>query len=424
MFSKSTLIAVSAVISGLLATSAPALAADTEQVLYSFSGGTDGTYPGGALVLDSLGNLYGTAGGGANGLGEVFELSPAQGGGWTETVIYSFCPVPGCADGSGPNGPLIFDSMGNLYGTARDGGSSGCGVVFELSPVNGAWTESVLYSFATKNGCTPESGVIQDSQGNLYGTASAGGAYNRGAVFELTAGTWTEMALHSFHAPNSKDGTYPETGLVMDANGNLYGVTYAGGNNVVCSGGCGIAYELSQNGQGGWTEVILHDFKENSKNGYRADSALILDQAGNLYGTAADGASNLHGTVFELSPSAKGVWTETILHSFTAFKGGQGPSGLVMDAKGNLYGATNNGGNHIKNCGGGGCGLVFKLTPSKTKWTDTVLFSFNGKNGARPDAAMIFDGAGNLYGITGQGGSGSCDNDEVLGCGTVFEIKR
>jgi uncharacterized repeat protein (TIGR03803 family) len=190
-----------------LTTATPAFAANTEQVLYSFTDGTDGAYPEAPLVFDGNGNLYGaTPIGGAYGYGTVFELSPANGG-WIETTLHSFNGT----DGYGPSG-LVFDGSGNLYGTTQDGGSgtacSGrCGTVFELSPAGGgAWTYTILYNFKGGNdGFYPFAGVILDAQGNLYGTTSAGGAADRGTAFELTSGTWTKTILHSFHV-NTKDG--------------------------------------------------------------------------------------------------------------------------------------------------------------------------------------------------------------------------
>ena len=240
-------------------------------------------------------------------------------------------------------------------------------------------------------------------------------------MFKLTAGTWAKTILHSFHV-NTKDGSAPEAALVFDANGNLYGTTTEGGAGGVCrgGGGCGTVFELAPNGKGGWTETVLHSFA--NKGVSRPVCALVLDAAGNLYGTAS---ASYHGdgAVFELSSSAKGVWKATILHKFTTVKGGAGPDGgLVFDSQGNLYGSTEYGG---QGCGVGvGCGLIFKLTPGKTKWTETTVFTFNDKDGALPEASLTFDSSGDLYGTTFYGGSGSCDYNGITGCGAVFEITR
>jgi uncharacterized repeat protein (TIGR03803 family) len=404
-----------------LTTATPAFAANTEQVLYSFTDGTDGAYPEAPLVFDGNGNLYGaTPIGGAYGYGTVFELSPANGG-WIETTLHSFNGT----DGYGPSG-LVFDGSGNLYGTTQDGGSgtacSGrCGTVFELSPAGGgAWTYTILYNFKGGNdGFYPFAGVILDAQGNLYGTTSAGGAADRGTAFELTSGTWTKTILHSFHV-NTKDGSGPQAALVFDGNGNLYGTTGRGGAGGVCrgGGGCGTVFRLAPNGKGGWTESVLHSFS--NKGVSRPDCALVLDAAGNLYGTTTDSYHG-YGAVFELTASQSGTWKATILHKFTTIKGGTEPSaGLVFDSQGNLYGATGGGG---QGCGVGvGCGLVFEMSPGTTKWTETTVFAFNDTDGALPGASLIFDSQGDLYGTTFYGGSGSCSNDGITGCGTVFEI--
>jgi uncharacterized repeat protein (TIGR03803 family) len=424
MPSKKTLtllIAILVVAIGFLTTAAPAFAANTEHVLYSFTDGVDGGYPAAPLVFDSNGNLYGTtSNGGANGYGTVFELSPTNGA-WTETVLHSF--NYNGIDGFGPSG-LVFDSFGNLYGTTFWGGSGtacsqGCGTVFELSPAaGGSWTETILYDFrGHSDGYYPDAGVILDAQGNVYGTTLEGGAVDHGTVFELASGTWTKTLLHSFKALTTKDGAAPEGALIFDGDGNLYGTTYGGGAGGVCphGGGCGTVYELASNGKGGWTESVVHSFSY--KGISRPSCTLIFDSAGNLYGTTGESWDG-YGAVFELSPSAKGVWKETTLHKFTTFKSGGARGALVFDSKGNLYGAGGGG----EGCAGEGCGVVVKLVPSKTKWTETTLFSFNDKDGAIPIGSLIFDASGNLYGTTEEGGSGSCDDDGITGCGTVFEI--
>ena len=418
---------------GFLTTVAPAFAASKEQVLYSFTGGLDGGYPDAPLVFDSNGNLYGTTGGGgANGDGTVFELTPANGG-WTETTLYSFCSLTNCADGANPLSALVFDSEGNLYGTTYDGGGgASCGTVFELTPVAGAWTESVLHAFAGADGCYPYAGVILDSSGNVYGTTAGGGVYHGfscftsgcGTVFELASGVWTETVLHSFHVPNSNDGLAPEAALVFGHNGNLYGTTaYGGDAGCGGGGGCGTVFELASNARGGWTERVIHRFQHSTTDGARPHSALILDKAGKLFGTASFGAGGLYGSVFEMSPGAKGTWSETVLHNFTTYTKGAGPNGLVFDAKGNLYGTTGGGGVPYLGCfGEGGCGVVFRLSPSRTA---KVLHDFqpNGKDGTNSHSALVLGPDGNLYGTTYWGGTGACTyNGDLVGCGTVFEI--
>lgn len=343
----------------------------TEKVLHSFNdNGTDGTFPMGGLVLGAGGNLYGTtSGGGTYNYGTVFELSPKAGGGWTEKILHSF----DSSDGYFPSAGLIFDTAGNLYGTAP----SNFGMVFELSPgESGSWAETMLYGFGGGGGpWRPTSGLIFDASGNLYGTTGFGGNYTScyenagfgcGTVYELSpgaGGAWVETMLWSFGS--GTDGYYPDAGLVLDAKGNLYGTAPYGGDNTGCQygdtgTGCGIAFELSLTG-GVWTEKILHNFGASSKDGTIPYASLTFDSAGNLYGTTeftgVDYAGG-YGTVFKLSPATGGHWTEKILHTFgTNGKSGAVPyAGLIFDSAGNLYGTTYSGGAY-------GYGVVFEVTP-------------------------------------------------------------
>jgi len=394
-------------------------AAQQETVLYSLGNGTDGALPLAGLIFDGAGKLYGTASiGGSNGLGAVFELSPQQGGGYTGTVLHSF--------GSGTDGQvpyavsLIFDSAGNLYGTTQFGGTYNAGTVFELSPNGqGSWTEKVLYIFGngTYDGQNPFTGLIFDADGNLYGTTYDGGLYTYGTAFELSpaeGGSWTETVLFSF-GNGMGIGRYPRSQLIFDAAGNLYGVCKFGGLY-----GYGTAFELSPNGQGGWTGTTLHTFNDNGSDGYQPLGALILDAAGNLYGTTSAGgiycsSSGGCGTVFELSPTGGGTWTETVLHSFGNGTDGQFPLGaLIFDASGDLYGTTSAGG--VNNFG-----TVFKMSPQTGGgYAETVLHAFGGSgDGTDPWSNLIFDHAGNLYGTTRTGGI-YCSG--AGGCGTVFEL--
>jgi uncharacterized repeat protein (TIGR03803 family) len=271
----------------------------TEKVLYSFGAyGTDGVVPYAGLIFDAAGNLYGTtyAGGTYYQYGTVFELTPAAGGGWTEKVLHNF--VANGTDGYYPWAGLAFDRFGNLYGTTSTGGTYEGGIVFELTPAgSGGWTETVLHRFGNAmDGSGPLAGLIFDAAGNLYGTTSGGGTYD-GTVFELTpagGGSWTEKVLWSFGS--GTDGFAPQVGLVFDAAGNLYGTTPWGGTN-----GYGTVFELTPAGSGGWTEAVLHNFNEfGNGDGYYPLAALILDAAGNLYGTTSVGGTYNNGTVFEL----------------------------------------------------------------------------------------------------------------------------
>jgi uncharacterized repeat protein (TIGR03803 family) len=406
--------------------------------LYRFIAGADGSMPSSDLIFDSTGSLYGTTrGGGASGSGTVFKLTPNADGGWTESVLYSFCSLTKCADGEEPGAGMIFDEAGNLYGTTDIGGvascSEGCGVVFELTPHQGGnWTESVLYSFCSLTNCadgmSSSGSLIFDQLGNLYGTAGAGGRTSCnegcGVVFELmpiSNGKWKEKVLHGF---NGDDGAYPDAGLIFDAAGNLYGTTGVGGAESTCNAplGCGVVFELTPKAGGNWKEKVLHRFVGGDGNDPTA--RLIFDSAGNLYSTTAEGGALSQcggigcGVVFELTPNAGGSWKEKTLHRFGYGTDGSTPySDLIFDQAGNLYGTTSG--------GGAGLGVVFKLAPNSTGgWNGKVLhkFTHNGSpdGGARPYAGLIFDATGNLYGTTILGGnSNDCGKS---GCGVVFKL--
>ncbi len=426
------LAAAFAVAFGLLAIATPAYAASTEKVLYSFCGYSNdctGYFPQGNLILDNAGNLYGTTYRGNTDDGNVFELSPGSNGTWTETVLYSFT---GGGDGGYPNGGLIFDAAGNLYGVTQSGGNTNCncGTVFELSPGrNGTWTETVLYSFTGPDGYGPRAGLTFDSAGNLYGTTQGGGAIGSGTVYQLTPGSnglWTEKVIHSFN-PKVKDGWTPFSPVTFDTSGNLYGTTQRGGTG----GGYGTVFQLTPHANGKWTEKLLRSFGGDGKDGASPWAGVILDAAGNLYGTTNHGGTDRSGcifqqqgqgcgTVFQLTPGANGKWTETVLHSFSNNgKDGYEPqASLILDAAGNLYGTTVWGGSaQGSECYGDGCGIVFQLTPGgKGKWTEKILHNFDPEkmDGYNPVYGLILDAAGNLYGTTEWGGAN--------GGGAVFEV--
>jgi len=392
-------------------------AAQQETVLHSFGGGTDGRNPDCGLVMDDAGNLYGTTGnGGIHGWGTVFKLSPRQGEGWNETVLHNF---GNGSDGRHPYCGLMFHA-GILYGATYGGGIHGAGTVFILAPgEDGNWAETVLHSFGKGTDARlPNGNLILDGAGNLYGTTWQGGIHSYcfygsgcGTVFELSpraGGGWMETVLHSFG--NNRDGQGPGSGVIMDDAGNLYGTTLMGGIH-----NSGTVFELSPRAGGGWTETVLHNFG-NGSDGQSPSGGLIMDGVGNLYGTTDGGGIHGAGTVFKLSPRAGGGWTETLLHSLTS--GYWSVAGLLMDPDGNLYGTTEWGGNYV-NCSSG-CGIVFELSPQADGgWTETVLHRFDGADGQWPFAGLIMDGAGNLYGTTSSGGiHHNCDGT----CGTVFEL--
>lgn len=401
-------------------------AGQTERILHGFSNNGSGESPYMGLVFDTSGNLYGTAGvGGAYGAGTVFELSPNGSGGWTQKVLHNF---GNGSDGQSPwGGSLLMDGSGNLYGTTRYGGTSlcdslnpvGCGTVFELVPNrDGSWTEKVIHNFYGgsdedgPNGYHPYGGLAMDAAGNLYGTTLYGGTYGGtngfgGAVFELSPsgnGNWSEQVLWSFGLEG--DGNFPQCTPVFDKAGNLYGTTESGTGN---SAG-GIVFELSP-GAKGWTENIIFQFDvgDNPETGNSPQAGVVFDANGNLYGTTGYGGSHYRGDVFKLSPS-EGSWTETILHTFGYGDGNFPFAGVILDGAGNVYGTTASGGK-------GGAGTVYELSPQAGGlWTETILHNFqdNFFDGYSPESSLVMDSHGNLYGTTQDGGSSSG--------GTVFEV--
>jgi uncharacterized repeat protein (TIGR03803 family) len=388
-----------AVLSALLLTAALPAHAQTGTVLYNFTGGSDGGDPGYTLTADGAGNFYGTTYGGGlgqgfNGHGTVFELSPNGVGGWNEAVVYTFT---GGADGGQPAySGLIFDGVGNLYGTACCGGANGHGVVFELRPAGNNWTETVLYSFADgTDGASPFGSLIIDKAGNLYGTTLQGGIGEHGIVFELSpsGSGWTEQVI------SNVSPTY-FGGLTLGASGNIFGGIKGGSE----------AGELAPNGASGWEPALIHTFIGAPNDGSDAQGTVVLDQAGNLYGTTSAGGAENYGTVYKLSPKKTGKWTEKILYSFKGGTDGNSPAaGVVLDATGNIYGVTEDGGQY-------GLGTVFALVPDGSgSYKEKVLWSFNGTDGKQPYYPMILD-SGNLYGTVPFGGAS--------GWGAVFEVTR
>jgi uncharacterized repeat protein (TIGR03803 family) len=376
--------------------------AGTETVLHSFGSpsGTDGQNPFDGLIFDREGNLYGTTfDGGTNGTGIVYEITTSG----IETVLYDFGPASG-TDGQHPDAGVTFDSAGNLYGMTVYGGANGGGTVFKLAPTgSGAYTESVLHSFGSgTDGERPQAGVTLDSAGNIFGTTSLGGTNGTGTVFEITT-DGSERVLYDFGPTSGTDGQQPYATVILDSAGAIYGTTISGG-----TAGGGTVYELTPAGDGTYTESVLHRFGSSAGDGQhpQAQISLILDAAGNLYGTTYVGGTNGTGTVFKLTPSGE----ETVLYSFggTSSTDGQDPDAIVtFDSAGNLYGTTTNGGTN-------GTGTVFKLTPAGV---ETTLYNFGpstGTDGQNPHAEVVSDSAGNLYGTTLNGGA--------YGHGTVFKL--
>jgi uncharacterized repeat protein (TIGR03803 family) len=427
--------------------SASASAEWKEKVLYSFQGSPDGSFPGGGVVFDKAGNLYGVTLEGGSGscppaqCGIVYRLSPPaqKGGPWMETVLYV---LKGHAygDGSSPAGTLLIDNSGNLYGGTGYGGTGkckifgsvvGCGTVYELSPPKErgeAWTEKVLYSFkGDKDGQLAGEGLTFDAQGNIYGATVYGGGYGScnepyyqhcGAIYKLSPpqtkdGKWTEKVLYGFKGVKSGDGANPNGGLVFNPEGAIYGTTFIGGYNCPHNSGlgCGTVFKLQQPSQkiGVWTEKLLHVFKAQSDGGNPA-GGLVFDFMGSLCGTAQGGNISGGGIVFRLMRDSNGRWQESVLHWFSNDGPGTSLAGLLFDSVGNLYGTTIDGANSA--------GTVFRLKPPGSRgagWSPSILYNFKGTpDGHHPAASLIFDVMGNLYGTTEGGGSSNN--------GAVFEV--
>jgi uncharacterized repeat protein (TIGR03803 family) len=427
------------ILAALLFAGATLAAASTEFVVYSFPNTTipilAGCQPQGNLAADAAGNLFGTAGCGALNHGVVFKMTRpnAPSTVWTESVLYSFT---GGSDGDDPVAGVILDAAGNLYGTTSAGGASGHGTVFELSPPAAGetdWTESMLYSFqgGTGDGDKPLRGVVFDGAGNLYGTTFQGGlidgGYCRagcGTVFQLAppttaGGAWTETVIHFFFGGQ---GSFPLAAPILDAKGDLYGTTRSGGK-----ADAGLVYRLAPPaaGQTTWAYKVLHAFAGGSTDGAAPFAGVTLHGKGVLYGTTANGGSGQFGTVFQLAPPAiaGGAWIETVLFNFSGLhvvpNDAANPAGnLVFDAAGNIYGMAGGGGDY-NDCFAG-CGAVFQLSPpaaGSSAWTETLLHTFgSGKDTASPSGGLVFGKNGVLFGVSLIGGS---KNE-----GTVFGVVK
>jgi len=384
------------------------LAAQQYQVLYSFPGTPDGGGAYAGVAFDKKGDLYGTtSGGGAYQYGTVYKLKPQPSGQWSEKLLHSFSN--GDPDGQEPQAGVVFDPEGNLYGMTPLGGVNHSGTVFQMTPGADGWTFNLIYTFCSQPNCSdggvPWGNLVLDKAGNLYGTA-----FN---VFELIPGPdgWTETVLHDFCQQPCNDGYLPFSGVILDAKGNLYGTTEKGGRY-----GWGTVFKVRHMPDGTWKERILHNFPSFSGDGVEPGLGhVVLDGAGNLYGSTFAGGTHRCGnsscgTVFKLTAQPNGHWKETILHEFKKISSGYGPTGgLTLDKAGNLYGTTIGGGNQCD------CGVIYKLVPNPDgTWTYTVLHNFSGSDGAQPEANLILDDNGNLYGTTVTGGPG--------GAGVVFKI--
>jgi uncharacterized repeat protein (TIGR03803 family) len=366
----------------------------TYKVIYNFTGiGTDGATPYGGPILDQAGNLYGTTNlGGRFGSGSVYELSPS-GASWTYRSLHSFF---GGADGAGPAFGTLAMYNGGLFGTTEGGGYFGTAFRVGL-PCKNVCAEMIMHRFGRgTDGQEPIGGVFFDKAGNFYGTTLLGGVSGNGTVYQVKP-SGIEHVLYSF--AGGIDAVNPAAAVTVDGHGNLYGTTSFGG-----AYGNGAVYKLTHSSSG-WTETVLYSF-QGLNDGANPVGGVILDKAGNVYGGTFDGGANGGGIVYELSPSS-GVWTMTILYSFTGGYGGL-YNKLTFDTKGNLYGILNGE-------SANGLGSVFKLTRSNGGWTYTDLYDFTGgSDGGLPYCQLAVDAKGNIFGTNVIGGS----NNQ----GVVFEI--
>jgi uncharacterized repeat protein (TIGR03803 family) len=384
---------------------ASAWASPKFRIIHTFTGGNDAWFPTGVLTFDSAGNLYGTsiyggsttACGGVYGCGTVFRLVPKNGH-WIENLLTNFGNATGQV---GPSGPLVFDSAGNLYGIGTfnyyDNGQVFLGQLFQLVNGGGSYTESTLHFFVGGNndGGVANPGLVRDTAGNLYGSAQAGGDLNNnGVIFEFSPngdGTWTETFPYQFGQGKS----YIPTGnMVIDKAGNLYGTTANGG-----AYGYGSVYKLSQ-ASGVWTIESLYDFTPSPNYGqYPTPGGLVMDAAGNLYGnTQYDGFYGV-GSLYKLTPTA-GYWKFSLVHSFTgSTDGGYPAGGLAVDPSGNIYGTTYTGGLFQY-------GTVYKFVRGpKGSWNETVLHNFAATTDGYQAQGVILDSLGNVYGVAEYGGA-------------------
>jgi len=401
---KLSRIVSSVVLAPVLLLAIGANAVDKLTVLYNFSSTSGGSGPFGGLVMDQSGNMYGVA-----ISGEIFELSPNDSGGWNYSELTS------CTYCAYPVGPMVMDQAGNFYD------SDFFGNVFEISPNgSGGWTPSLVYNFAGGTDGSAPSPVIVDGAGNLYGVNASGGSSGVGYIFELSpiaGGGWSLTHLRDFDGTDGGGGSAAAGvvgGLIMDASGNLYGTAYSGGNSTNCSSGCGVVFKLT-NHSGAWTETVLYNF--DGTHGANPDAPLLMDAAGNLYGTTAAGGTAGVGVVFETFFVSGRPFTR-VLYSFTGTgtDGAVPLAGLIMDASGNLYGTTEAGGGSF-NCSVGtvnGCGTAFKLTPSGSHWKESILHDFKAEGDGGFPGALVLDASGNLYSDGFVGGR--------YNIGDVFEL--
>jgi len=387
--------------------------AGTETTLYDFKGFDDGSDPQnyGHLVRDASGNLFGTTQfGGSCDQGTVFEVLPNGTGGWNETVLHAFC---GGTDGSNPLSSVILDTSGNIYGTTSGAGNGTCGTVFKLSGT----ILTTLHTFTClSDGGNPISGLIHVNNGSFFGTAS-GGDTGWGVVYEISR-TGTFTVLYNFcQLSGCADGANPMGGLVRDSIGNLYGTTFNGGDMgcIFSTPGCGVVFELSKVG-GVWTETVLHTFsgkKNDGANPIFASLTLVNQKINNrkalvIYGVTNAGGRDSGGTVFQMVRGSK-RFSFKILHNYGCCEAeGLQPVGTLAFSKGHLFGTTIQG-------GAGESGTVFELSEKDNVWSENILYTFvNGEDGGHPYSGVVIDPSGTLYGTASSDGGIAGDVYQVV----------
>ncbi len=391
-------------------------------IVYTFPTGSDvNAYPNSALIADSQGNLYGTAGRNDEFSGGVFELTPVGNGIWTEN-FYSGLNTDG---GNAPIGLVLDPNTGNLYGVVASAGTGKCGYVYQLTPPSandGSWSQAVIYNFACgDDGNEPYAALIRDSAGRLYGTTIGGGSAGLGVVFMLTppsqsGGSWTEQVLHSFLGHG--DGGFPQSPLFMDSSGAVYGVTPY---ETVPDRLWGTAFKLTATKSGPWAETVMHRFyggQVSNTDGGLPIGPLAVDSSGAVYGATEFGGEGcpprVHigcGTVFQLVPPSTngGEWTENLIYQFTGELDGAGPGGgVVFNSTGMLYGTTGAAG---KETGG----TIFTLSPPSVGGGSWTITSFPVSEENRTGVGVLLLG-NDIFGTAMFGGSNRM--------GSVFKLEQ
>jgi uncharacterized repeat protein (TIGR03803 family) len=405
----------------------------TESVLYSFHGGKDGAFPGASLTFaNEEGVLYGTTllGGGnkicTSGCGTVFKLTGSPRTGYRERVVYRFRGAP--IDGSGPDSPVVVDQTGAIYGTTTSGGrygpSGGGGTAFKIKDSTQGRHDAVLWNFGNGADGSDPSGMLLIN-GSLYGETTSGGSAAHGAVYKVAQSGrgFSETILYSFLG--GFDGESPNGNLLVDSSGALYGTTTGGGGAAACSAtdGCGTVFKLARSANG-YVESILYAFQGGNDGMFPENSGVVRDSKGALYGTTAEGGGGSAcidyggcGTVFKLTPNGSS-YTKSTIASFQGNDDGNDPtSGVILDKAGAVYGTTMDGGGPYNP------GIVYELTPSGDGYVESVLYRFvRGADGDQPYAGLVMDKKGSLYGTTTGGGDPKCNRG--VGCGTVFRLTR